>query len=401
MKRSLIGILLSSTCLFHYHLYANAEFKIPAPWKEHVLSEKVQLPDGREATPSCALGDPFSIFVSPGNPDKLVIDFIGGGACFNYDNCSPDSMLYVKSIQEFKEKYYGGQLAGVYNKFAEDNPLKNHTHVVVSYCTGDLHWGSNLKTYTQHRRELQIHHYGAINALAALKWTKKRYGSVQEVHIIGTSAGAYAAPYWLSYIREKAYPEAKISLFGDGGISPVTEKFSKQAMESWKPQRLAPQDLPGVSDEDVDWSKLQITDFYKALFKKYPEIRMAHATSAFDVIQLIFYTFMGGDGDEWYKLTNQNLVELSKYTWKTENGVERTSNFKYFRYPGDNHCVIPFQRFDKVRAKDGTLFKDWFTDFLNGDSVENKVCTDCEEIDVEIWKLPGDPDPDLFSDFLS
>ena len=31
-------------------------------------------------------------------------------------------------------------------------------------------------------------------------------------------------------------------------------------------------------------------------------------TSAFDVIQLIFYTLMGGDGDEWYKLANQNLV---------------------------------------------------------------------------------------------
>ncbi len=37
----------------------------------------------------CARGTPYSFFVHPGDPAKLVVYFQGGGACWSAGTCSP------------------------------------------------------------------------------------------------------------------------------------------------------------------------------------------------------------------------------------------------------------------------------------------------------------------------
>ena len=41
-----------------------------------------------------------------------------------------------------------------YDKSHPDNPIKNWHHIVIPYCTGDIHWGNNDKLYTKENGEI-------------------------------------------------------------------------------------------------------------------------------------------------------------------------------------------------------------------------------------------------------
>src|SRR5690348_6861110 len=46
----------------------------------------------------CARGGAYSFFVYPGKTNKVVIDFIGGGACWTEESCSFAGALFDDSV---------------------------------------------------------------------------------------------------------------------------------------------------------------------------------------------------------------------------------------------------------------------------------------------------------------
>ena len=51
------------------------------------------------ANTTCSDGSPYSFFVRQGDPDKLLVYFQGGGACWFRENCDPQmSPSYRSSI---------------------------------------------------------------------------------------------------------------------------------------------------------------------------------------------------------------------------------------------------------------------------------------------------------------
>ncbi|TDJ04695.1 MAG: esterase, partial [Deltaproteobacteria bacterium] len=45
----------------------------------------------------CARGGEYSFFVKEGDPRKIVIDFMGGGACWNKRTCKVGSRIFFDS----------------------------------------------------------------------------------------------------------------------------------------------------------------------------------------------------------------------------------------------------------------------------------------------------------------
>ena len=117
------------------HLSAYSQNTSIFPWKE--------ISPGGETL--CARGEKFSFFVNEGSSDKIIIDFIGGGACWNDMTCNKSNPTFIDSVDYLRKNEAG--LEGLYDHSDSRNPLKDYTHVVIPYCTGDIHWGQKDTVY--------------------------------------------------------------------------------------------------------------------------------------------------------------------------------------------------------------------------------------------------------------
>ena len=353
-------VLLRTLCLLPTFLFSSTylqakdEPKLPKEWSE--IS-----PGGETA---CSRGTPFSFFYSPGTTNKVVIDFMGGGACWDAETCDHETKTFYESIEEIKKEHQYG-MHGIYDRGLNENPLKEWTHVLVPYCTGDLHWGSADVTYTRaDGTSFPLKHRGADNAKAVIDWVKTQFPSPETVFVTGTSAGAYASIFWLPYVKDH-FTQSTVRQLGDSGISPITETFAHHAFNLWNIRKLGPVWIPSLAN--VDWAKLQVADLYNKLADHYPDVQFAHHTSAYDAVARYFYERMGGDPGPWPQIIAGNLQSLAKHS----------SRFHYFVSPGSEHCVYQYEKFYKMKGTDGTLFNSWLQDYVSGRPVSNLDCVNC------------------------
>lgn len=329
---SIRGVFVSVISLLSLNLLAGE-------WVEH-------FPGGETR---CARGEDFAFFVHEGTTDKVLIDFIGGGACWNADTCSTEQPTFVDSVDMVRERYEEG-LEGFYDHDNPDNPVKDWTHVVVPYCTGDIHWGENDKVYTKENgEEFTIHHRGATNAKAVLKWMKENLQSPESLLVTGCSAGSYGSIYWTPHMR-KAFPNAKMSQFGDSGVGVVTKDFLKQSYAYWRPDLNAPSWIPSLDPSKVNWLNLKLNDMYMAIGQHYSDLPLSQFTYSLDENQQFFHEIMGGETDVWPSAMQQNLHSL-------KSGLP---NFDSFVTEGTDHCIVPYEAFYTDTNSEGVVFKDWF-----------------------------------------
>src|SRR5690606_13843929 len=151
-----------------------------------------------------------------------------------------------------------------------ENPYSSWTHVVIPYCTGDLHWGNSEREYTTANGErFTIHHKGAVNTAAVLDWVKSNYVDPSRIHINGCSAGSYGSIFWTPYIREQ-YQNAGVTQFGDAGAGVLTPGFMNTAVAQWNIAPAAPAWVPGLDPANTDYTKLTLDEFYIRVASHYP-----------------------------------------------------------------------------------------------------------------------------------
>ena len=139
---------------------------------------------------ACARGDDYAFFVSPGSSNKVIIDFIGGGACWSAETCAKESATFNDNIDVLRRRRDEGQLKGIYNRENSQNPLKDWNHIIVPYCTGDIHWGNNVVEYTKRDGStFNINHKGGINTQAVLRWAKQNFAETDQVVVTGCKIG--------------------------------------------------------------------------------------------------------------------------------------------------------------------------------------------------------------------
>ena len=81
----------------------------------------------------CADGSEFSFWSREGDPEKVVLFFQGGGACFTAEMCSFTDGTYT--VQADGSQVTLGS-AGVFDAANEANPFRDYSFVFVPYCTG-------------------------------------------------------------------------------------------------------------------------------------------------------------------------------------------------------------------------------------------------------------------------
>jgi hypothetical protein len=306
----------------------------------------------------CARGTPYRFFVHEGSPDKLMVYFQGGGACWNADTCQEGGTFDDSVEADELERY-----AGIFDFADARNPVADFSVVVVAYCTGDVHTGASTTEFSVEETTFTQNFAGFTNAQAVLDWVYERYPQPEQVIVTGSSAGAYGAIFNAPYILDH-YPDAQVTIFGDAGIGVVAPDWN--GFETWGVDA-------NVADVDGYTGVTAGADFtnslYTAAANAFPQAVVAEYTSFGDQVQTGFYILMGGE-DEWGAGMQASLAAL-----------DTLPNFRSYVGWGATHTILVTPLFYQMQVED-VPFRDWFAGLISGGSVEDVACEDCAGVEL-------------------
>lgn len=308
----------------------------------------------------CSRGTEYMFFVFPGTVNRVVIDFEGGGACWNDATCGFAEALFKEEVNV--EDYDFDEISGIYDHENPDNPFRDWTHVYIPYCTGDLHWGDNVQTYGSGDAAHELHHMGAINAGAVLDWVYENIPAPERIFITGCSAGSYGSAGWAPHIMEH-YTDVPVVQFGDSGAGVITDSFFVDVFEQWNPELIRPDWITDLAD--VDPTEMSLPWYYETVAAHYSGNYMSQYNTAFDENQIFYFQAMGGGSEaEWSEAMFASIDQIAS----------ATENFRYYIATGDQHCILPYANFYTVET-DGVLLRDWVDDLANGETPDDVRCT--------------------------
>ncbi len=313
---------------------------------------------------SCSRGSEYAFFVRPGTTNKIVVDFIGGGACWNETTCSIAGAIFSDSVAPVRRAVEENMPQGIYDRENEENPVGDWTHVILPYCTGDIHWGNSSTEYSD---TLTIEHRGAVNTRAVLDWIYANVDAPEQIFVTGCSAGSYGSLAWSAYLAEH-YEGVPTVQFGDSGAGVITESFFRDSFPSWNAEMILPAWIEELDPSMVDIFELDLADLYERVGTYYPDNRFSQYNTSFDDNQAFYYEAMGGEGGAmgW-----NERMEAS-----TSRIIESTPNYRNFQAPGEQHCIILQPNFYEVESN-GVRLVEWLDQLINGEAPENVSCTDC------------------------
>ncbi len=253
---------------------------------------------------------------------------------------------------------------GFYDHERAENPFAEYWHVVVPYCTGDIHWGNATVEY-EGDSPVTIHHRGAVNTRSVLDWVYEQFEAPDRMLVTGCSAGSYGSALWSTHVMHH-YPDTQVLQFGDSGAGVITDSFFRESFPSWNALEAFPSWIPSLDPAMVDPLELQLDEFYIRAANAYPTQRMSQYNTYIDENQTFFFVAMGGSGaEEWSSRMRASVAAI-------EEGAE---NFYSFMPSGEQHCILGADNFYTVDAG-GVLLTDWLAELEDGGSPASAACPD-------------------------
>lgn len=317
----------------------------------------------------CARDTPFVFAVRPGTSRKVVVEYMGGGACWDEFSCGFADALFTDDAEWVE--VFEGQTAvagGIYDETNPANPVAEHHHVLIPYCSGDIHWGDADVVYGEGTsNEVPIMHRGAVNARAVLDWMDETYEEPEQVVSVGCSAGAYGAIMWSAHLAQQ-YPAADLVQLGDSGVGIITDDWFAESFPAWNAEAAFPTHIPALDPALVDLQGTDAGYLYEEVAAYLPDARFGQFNAHADSTQVTYYQAMGGGNSaDW---TDQMLQRVAA----VEAAVP---NFTSYTAGGSRHCIIGSDDLYTLETN-GVKVVDWFAEMVAGGQPSTVTCTDCE-----------------------
>ncbi len=162
--------------------------------------EMVELPASSGA--SCGNGTPYRFFVNR-TPftSKTVVMYEGGGACWEKGTCENKGGVLLSAVNpdgipsNYMTDWNRQAHLGLVTPFtARLHPLQSvqtqsWNIVYLTYCTGDVHTGNKVTTYSDDAGTIAWYHRGAVNAKAVTAWMAANLPKPDVLLLTGFSAG--------------------------------------------------------------------------------------------------------------------------------------------------------------------------------------------------------------------
>jgi len=325
----------------------------------------------RTVSPRCALGEEhdYKFHFKGGNVDDLVVYFAGGGACWDSLTCiasldengngivtrgEENDFVYIGTIERADNPV---EMDGLFKVTNSQNPYADWSMLFIPYCTGDVHVGSSDTTYPFPPNlggSRTIHHRGFDNFLYVMNWLKTYHPEVgpKKILVAGSSAGAYGATFNFPWVRE-FYPDAKeMFLVSDAGVGVLTgaDVFSSAVFGEgsvWGIDETIHPYLQSALDGYAGSETPVIPAVYNLLRTEYPKDKFAQYTTAYDVVQVLFWDIMlnPNDPSNW----GQGLSDLIGW-WnfymtaiiEDQQQSAAPDNYRSYIGSGCNHTTLGF-----------------------------------------------------------
>jgi hypothetical protein len=327
----------------------------------------------------------FSYFIHEGNPEKLLISFDGGGACWDKNTCIGSVLagtpVYESKINETPESL--AALGGAADVSNPDNPFKDYTQVFIPYCSGDIHMGSKDTTYILETPggniPWTIHHRGFDNVLAVLTQLRSYYQNKvgeapKKVVLAGSSAGGYGLLLALPVVKEMLPRRTRVYMLSDSASGVLPEDFYQRAFGGsalsngvWGVEENIPDFLLSAFASGSDTLTPAV---YLTLAWHYPFTRFGQYTRAWDQSQAFFLNVMK-NVDFPQRWNDPEYLFFASLEW---NAKARTymhinafaPNYRFYIAAGTDHTIMNDDRFYTENSAQGVFFRDWTDDMVNG-----------------------------------
>lgn len=297
----------------------------------------------------CDDGSPTGLGVrlDPDSDDVLIF-FNGGGACWNYATCVTAS---TSTHGPYGAPEFAGTAAGlgartVFDKNDFANPFRNYSMIFVPYCTGDLHAGSVVTTYSDGTASRDIHHVGHANVLAYLERLAATFPAPGNVVVSGGSAGGGGALFNYPAMRT-TWPSATMFLIDDalpllpGDAIPFrAEMFSEWLIG----------DLIGPLCGEACHTDLSI--YMRVLAEAYPGDRMALLSSKQDSVLRAYFQ----QTPEQFEASLDDL---------TTHVLDPLPNMRHYYTAGEGHTMLGAPG---LIVSNGVNLRSWLNDMVSGDA---------------------------------
>ena len=189
--------------------------------------ETIELPAASGA--SCGNGTPYRFFVNRSPfTTKTVVMFEGGGACWEKGTCENKAGTLLGAVNpdgvptNYMSDWNRQAHLGLVTPFtARIDPLtsvqtQSWNIVYVTYCTGDVHSGNKVTTYSDSNGSVAWYHRGAVNAKAVSDWMAANLPKPEVLLLTGFSAGGVGSTVTFPYMRTVT-KATKAALLADSG----------------------------------------------------------------------------------------------------------------------------------------------------------------------------------------
>ena len=345
-----------------------------APWLQ-ITPAPVRV-KGYTFKPTCSAApgtDPtYSFWFRRGPGDGLVVYFNGGGACWSDGTCDKPRSAGNRAMfaGEKAESIYKAELlpgdgpkgmGGILDAGNPLNPVRDWSVLFVSYCTGDVHSGSNTAHYRNPStgQPFSIEHRGWDNLQVIAAWLQDHGPKVSRLLVSGSSAGAYGAATHYATLRA-LYPRARSVYLGDSGMGVSTPSFERLRDRNWNYQ--LPVSVFGAAAQGTPDAAV-----VARLAAHFPQDRFAQYTRAHDAVQTNFYAQMGA----------AHACQAWPTVMAAELAARQSSpNVRSYVAQGDEHTILRSPSLYSEQSG-GQPFVAWLEQLLNGPMPANQACTSC------------------------
>jgi hypothetical protein len=273
----------------------------------------------------------------------LVVFLQGGGACWDFVSCGGARSLGAEKTaatgpfgpQEFENDIYALYPSSWVRRDNLPPSLRDATIVFVPYCTGDVHSGDKVTTYSfAGLPSITWHHVGHANVLAFLNRLGPTFPAPRKLVVAGSSAGGFGS--LSNYPAFRWYwPNARGYLVDDSGPPLAGDAIPQTTRNAW----YASWNIGASLDPFCPSCATDFSEGLREIERRYPEDRMALLSYLTDLtIRDFFGTFTLTP--PYVTPMPADRFEAALRSLGTSVMDPATPNAKYFFTAGDLHPTL-------------------------------------------------------------
>lgn len=324
----------------------------------------------------CGDGSQYKLFVNYSDKsDNLVVVFEPGGACWDYDSCAGrNGIRGAANPHGLPDDHWelAPFISPFLSRFDDTNPSREWNMVYVPYCTGDVHTGANVVTYSGGGTDpdLEFHHDGHAVVQKAVSWIDENFTHIPKMLATGCSAGGVGSLVNYQFLRRGVSAIEKGYLLDDSGPVFPSTGFSKplhnMIRAAWNLDSLKADMPEGFTLDDMGTINTALAD-------EFPNDRLATTFFRRD------YNFSLYSYERFYNFPPKSEI-LRMWDADTQLLVQQYDTrdnlyyfIPYYRNINDSHCttVLNFAG-SNIEEKNMTL-ADWVGDFVDDRKVESML----------------------------